>query len=246
MRPEEFRRSLLSIATALALISSAAALPSRAPAAPGRIQGTVRLSRALSARKPRIQLYGDYGPGSVPAPRTPAATEFANVVIYLDSVPSADAAVGVAPIPLVIAQHDETFVPHVLPVLRGSTVEFSNEDPVFHNVFSLSRSLSFDLGRYPKGRSKSVHFERPGTVQVFCHIHSDMSAVVLVLDNQFFTIPTAPGRYAIDAVPAGEYRLVAWHERIKPIARRIQVQAGETTILDLNLPVLAPAEAPGR
>jgi plastocyanin len=177
---------------------------------------------------------------------SPAASEFADVVIYLDSVPPADATAGVAPIRLVIAQHDETFVPHVLPVLRGSTVEFSNEDPVFHNVFSLSRSLSFDLGRYPKGRSKSVHFERPGTVQVFCHIHSDMSAVVLVLDNQFFTTPTAPGRYAIDAVPAGEYRLVAWHERIKPIVRRVRVQAGETTILDLNVPVLAPAEAPGR
>ena len=246
MGPEVFPRSLLSFAAGLAVVSSAAAAQSRAPAATGRIQGTVLLSRALSARKPRIHLYGDYGPGSVPAPWNPAATEFANVVIYLDSVPSAAAALSVAPVRLVIAQRDETFVPHVLPVLRGSTVAFPNQDPVFHNVFSLSRSLSFDLGRYPKGRSKSVQFERPGTVQVFCHIHSDMSAVLLVLDNQFFTVPTAPGRYAIDAIPAGEYRLVAWHERIKPIVRRVRVQAGETTILDLNVPLLAPAEARGR
>jgi plastocyanin len=236
----------LSIAVALAAIPCAAAFRSRAPAATGRIQGTVLLSPTLSARKPRIRLYGDYGPGSVPAPKPPATSEFANVVIYLDSVRSEDDAPAVGNRRLAIAQHDETFVPHVLPVLRGSTVEFPNEDPVFHNVFSLSSSRSFDLGRYPHGTSKSVRFDRPGTVQVFCHIHSDMSAVVLVLDNPFFTIPAAPGRYAIDDVPVGDYQLVAWHERIKPIIRRVRVSAGETTTLDLDVPLPAPPEPPGR
>ena len=208
----------------------------------GRIQGSVLLSPALSARKPRIRLYGDYGPGSIPAPKNSTASEFSNVVIYLDSVQTGDAEVG-ATVRLVIEQRSETFKPHVLPVLRGSTVEFPNEDPVFHNVFSLSSARSFDLGRYPKGSSKSVKFDRAGTVQVFCHIHSDMSAIVLVLDNPFFTIPVAPGQYAIDGVPAGEYRLVAWHERIKPLIQRVRVRAGETTILDLNVP-LPPATEP--
>ena len=221
----------------------AAALWSRAPAATGRIQGTVVLSPALSARKPRIRVYGDYGP--VPTPKSPAATEFANVVIYLDSVPTPeDAAAGSHR--LTIQQQGETFVPHVLAVLRGSTVAFPNEDPVFHNVFSLSSARTFDLGRYPKGTSKSVRFDRPGTVQVFCHIHSDMSAVVLVLDNPYFTVPAAPGQYTIDDVPAGEYRLVTWHERIKPIVHRVRVRGGETTTLDLNVPLPAPAEPPGR
>ena len=223
----------LSIAVALAAMPSAAALRSRASATTGRIEGTVLLSPAEVA-------------GSVPAPKSPAATEFANVVIYLDSVPSADDAADEAVTRLAIEQRGETFVPHVLPVLRGSTVDFPNEDPVFHNVFSLSSSRSFDLGRYPDGTSKSVHFDRPGTVQVFCHIHSDMSAIVLVLDNPFFTIPAASGRYTIDDVPAGEYRLVAWHERITPIVRRVRVQAGETTILDLNVSLPAPAEASAR
>ena len=236
----------LSIAVALAALASAAAFPSRTPAATGRIQGTVLLSPALSVRKPPIRLYGDYGPGSVPAPTRPATSEFANVVIYLDSVPSTDDTAGAGSKRLAIEQHEETFVPHVLPVLLGSTVEFPNQDPVFHNVFSLSKSRSFDLGRYPKGASKSVHFDRLGTVQVFCHIHSDMSAVVLVLGNPFFTIPAPPGRYAIEGVPAGEYRLVAWHERIKPIVRRVRVQAGETTIQDLDVPLPAAVEAPGR
>ena len=182
----------------------------------------------------------------MPAPRNPAVTEFANVIIFLDSVPGAgDTAVG-ASTPLKIEQLGETFVPHVLPVLVGSTVQFPNADPVFHNVFSLSSARSFDLGRYPKGDSKSVRFDRPGTVQVFCHIHSDMSAVVLVLSNRFFTVPAAPGQYAIDGVPAGEYRLVAWHERIKPIVRHVRVQAGETTVLDLNVPLPPIPEAPGR
>jgi plastocyanin len=239
-------RLSVSIAVAVAALSSAAAHRSRAPSGTGRIQGSVVLSPALSARKPRIRLYGDYGPGSLPAPRKPALAEFTNVVIYLDSVPLTDEANAGTAARLAIEQRDETFVPHVLPVLRGSTVDFPNKDPVFHNVFSLSSARSFDLGRYPKGTSKSVHFDHPGTVQVFCHIHSDMSAVVLVLDNPFFTIPAPPGRYAIDGVPAGEYRLVAWHERIKPIVRSVRVRAGETTILDLNVPVPPLTDAQGR
>lgn len=236
----------LTIAVVLAAIPCAAAFRSRAPAATGRIQGAVLLSPALSARKPRIRLYGDYGPGSIPAPKQPPASEFANVVIYLDSVSAVEDMPALTGTRLAIAQRGEAFVPHVLPVLRGATVDFPNEDPVFHNVFSLSSARSFDLGRYPHGTSKSVRFDRPGTVQVFCHIHSDMSAVVLVLDNPFFTIPAAPGRYAIDDVPAGEYRLVAWHERIKPIVRQVRVVAGQTTTLDLNVPLPAPSEPPGR
>lgn len=204
------------------------------------------LSQALSSRKPRIRLYGDYGPGSVAAPKAPPASEFANVVIYVDSVPLTDDSGEHGPGRLMIEQKSEVFTPHVLAVLRGSTVDFPNVDPVFHNVFSLSSARTFDLGRYPKGTSKSVRFDRPGSVQVFCHMHSDMSAVVLVLDNPFFTIPAPPGQYAIEGVPVGEYRLVAWHERIKPIIRRIRIRAGQTTILDLNIPLPAPIETPGK
>jgi len=212
------------------------------PVPPGRIEGGVRLSPAISARKPRIRLYGDYGPGSQPS-RPPPASELANVVVYLDSVPwSGDP--GAAPHAgrLQIEQRDETFVPHVLPVLRGSTVDFPNHDPLFHNVFSLSSARTFDLGRYPQGESKSVRFDRAGIVQVFCHIHSDMSAVVLVLDNPYFAVP-ADGRYAIRDVPPGEYTLVAWHERIKPISQRVRVTADSVTVVDLNIPVPPPEPA---
>lgn len=157
-----------------------------------------------------------------------------NVVLYVQNAPASEAAPDAhAP----MRQDDERFLPHVLPVLRGTTVDFPNADDVFHNVFSLSSARTFDLGRYPKGSAKAVTFENSGVVQVFCHIHSDMSAVILVLDNPNFTVPTSAGRYAIEDVPPGEYTVIGWHERIKPVTRTVRVVAGETTKLDFNIPL---------
>src|SRR2546429_9741325 len=92
-----------------------------------------------------------------------------------------------------LRQQNETFVPHVLPITRGSTVEFPNDDPIFHNVFSLSTAASFDLKRYPRGQSRSQEFPKPGIVKVYCHIHSHMSATILVMDHPYFTIPGTDG-----------------------------------------------------
>ncbi len=141
-----------------------------------------------------------------------------------------------------IAQRDERFSPHVLPVMLGTSVEFPNEDDVYHNVFSLSSAAGvngrgFDLGRYPKGSSRSVTFGRPGVVQVGCHVHSDMSAFVLVLSNPFFASPGEDHRYVLEDVPEGDYTIVGWHERIKPIVRHVRVIAGQTSTLDFNIPL---------
>jgi hypothetical protein len=128
----------------------------------------------------------------------------------------------------------------VLPVVLGTTVDFPNGDDVYHNVFSLSRAAGkngFDLGRYPRGESKSWTFTRPGIVQVFCHIHSDMSAVVLVLPNAHFASPDDAHHFMIDDVPEGDYTLVAWHERIRPITRHIHVTAGQTTTANFDIPL---------
>ena len=84
-------------------------------------------------------------------------------------------------------------MPHVLPVYRGATVDFPNDDDVFHNVFSLSSAKTFDLGRFPQGIVQGDVFDKGGAVQVFCHIHSDMSAVVLVLENPYFAVPSEAG-----------------------------------------------------
>ena len=145
-----------------------------------------------------------------------------------------------------MGQRDEQFLPHILPVTVGATVDFPNEDDVYHNVFSLSSAKTFDLGRFPKGTSKNIIFDKSGTVQVFCHIHSDMSGVVLVLDNPFFAIPSDVGRYVIDGVPPGEYTVVGWHERIKPVTRTVRVVSGETVRLDFNIPIPPSGDDAGR
>ena len=203
----------------------------------GRIEGQVLLSTTLTARRPRFRIYTDPGPGA--RPPVPTVDEMRNVVLYVQHAPLAD---DFAALRATVRQSDEQFVHHVTPVYRGATVDFPNADDVFHNVFSLSSAKTFDLGRYPKGQSKSVVFDKSGTVQVFCHIHSDMSAIILVLDNPYFAVPTDNGHYAIEGVPPGDYVVVGWHERIKPVMRTLHVVAGETAKLDFNIPIPLPGE----
>jgi plastocyanin len=210
--------------------------------ATGRIEGQVEISPSLTARRPQFRIYADPGSGALPpaAPRDPIAAELRNVVLYLEG-DSARLASSPSPEPRVratMAQRDERFVPHVRAVMQGATVDFPNEDDLFHNVFSLSAAARFDLGRYPKGSSRSVTFTKPGLVQVFCHIHADMSAYVWVLSNPYFASPGEDHRFVIDDVPEGDYTIVGWHERIKPITKRVHVTAGQTTTIDFNIPLL--------
>ena len=109
-------------------------------------------------------------------------------------------------------QKNETFVPHVLPITVGTTVDFPNSDHTYHNVFSLSKTKSFDLGRYAVGRSKAIRFDRPGIVRVFCDIHSHMSAFILVFAHRYFALTDEEGRYRIESVPPGAYTVMTWSE----------------------------------
>jgi plastocyanin len=209
------------------------------PAVSGRVEGTVVLAASLSSRKPRVRLDAAYGAPAAPARRV---NELTNVVVYLEGVPPPHASRVDGP--LSMRQAREAFVPHVLPVLVGSTVAFPNDDPFFHNVFSLSRARVFDLGRYATGVAKSVRFDKPGVVQVFCHIHSDMRATVLVLENPHFAVADSTGRFALPDVPPGDYRVVAWHERIQPAVRRISVRAGATASVHFEIPLPPESAAP--
>jgi plastocyanin len=134
-------------------------------------------------------------------------------------------------------QQGEIFTPRVVAVTRGSTVDFPNADPVFHNVFSLSSASAFDLGRYPMGKSRSATFTKTGLVKVYCHIHSQMSASILVLDHPYFTTPAADGTFTLRDVPAGVYRLAGWHERVGERTVDVKLTQGEQAIVDLYLPV---------
>jgi len=241
------------LALALAVAPSAAATAgagSGQPAAegasspkPGSISGTVTVGPQLTARRIDFQLYADV---KKQAPEKAAPTlqgEIRNVVVYLEPKsprPVPRAASGVT---RVMRQANETFEPHVLPILAGSTVEFPNFDPFFHNVFSLSMAGAFDLGHYPRGQSRTVTFDKPGIVKVFCHLHSDMSAVILVLETPYFAVPDENGAYAIDGVPPGEYTARAWHERAKPVSRTIRIEPGRGTEASFHVPI--PESAAG-
>ena len=212
----------------------------------GSVEGLVEVAQSLTARRPRFRIYGDVGLGATPPEaRTQRPGEMSNVVVYLE--PRGDAAR--APLepparPAEIRQDEERFEPRVLAVTRGTTVSFPNDDDVYHNVFSLARARTFDLGRYPKGSTRTVRFDRAGVVQVFCHIHADMSATVLVLDTPYFATPGADGRFRLDGVPPGEYTVVGWHERARPVRRRVRVVAGESARAMLSIPLPPEAEEP--
>src|SRR5216117_2617955 len=104
-------------------------------------------------------------------------------------------------------------LPHVLAIPAGSTVEFPNDDPISHNLFSLSSNNSFDLGLYRRGAGKSQKFDKPGIVNVYCNVHPNMSAVIHVMTSPHYAFADAAGNYAIADVPAGKYNLIAWNEQ---------------------------------
>ena len=234
--PRHLRPLLLGAASLLA----AGARPATPVAATASVEGRIEVSRALTARRPRFRIYAEPGAGAQPPKAAAEQDERRNIVVYIERVP--DAAASAPAARPALRQTAERFTPHVLPIVRGTTVEFPNDDLLFHNVFSLSRAKDFDLGRYPRGVARAVTFDRPGVVQVFCHIHSDMSAVVVVLDNPYFAVPDADGRYTIPALPPGDYTLVAWHERIRPITHRLHLEPGQLAKVDFTIPLPA-AEA---
>ena len=124
-------------------------------------------------------------------------------------------------------QRNERFAPHVLAVTSGTWVDFPNGDSTYHNVFSLSKTKEFNLGRYAAGRSKAVRFDRPGIVRVFCDIHSHMSAFILVFAHRFYAVTDDEGRYRIDGVPPGTYTVAVWNETMRGDPPKRLVTIGE-------------------
>jgi plastocyanin len=127
----------------------------------------------------------------------------------------------------VVTQRNKTFVPHVLAVPVGTKVSFRNDDPIFHNIFSLSKPNDFDSGLYKQGATYQQTFKKAGVVQVLCNIHSSMLGVIVVVDTPYYAQADGGGAFTIKGVPPGDYQLTVWHEAAsKPTERRISVGPG--------------------
>jgi plastocyanin len=125
-----------------------------------------------------------------------------------------------------IDQRDKTFLPHVLVVTTGTTVQFPNSDTVFHNVFAYFEAKRFDLGMYPRGATRSVTFEKPGVVSVLCNVHPQMSAFIVIVDTPYYTVAARNGDFHIKGVPPGTYTLHAWHESGASLTQQVSVGTG--------------------
>ena len=222
------KRFAVLLTTALVIASAAGA---------GTIRGTVRAqgkegADAASAggkydsRKYKFAERVDYG-------------EMRDFVVYLEGPPGTNAAPPSKPVQVVttrrISQKGAMFSPHVLPVLLGTTVEWPNQDDIFHNVFSISDAKPFDLGLYKHPEVKSVTFDKPGRVDAFCSIHKAMNCIILVLENPHFAATDGAGRYSIANVPAGLCQLRSWHERLPSQFKTVTVPEHGEVQVDFTL-----------
>jgi plastocyanin len=218
---------ILSLLLVGAFAATAAPHATRAGAAPGPggLRGRVEIRRAIAPteRRPGVSDLGSAGARDLPDRR--------RAVVYLETAPGG-AFEDREPDRARMDQRNETFLPNVLAITVGTVVNFPNNDSTYHNVFSLSKAKRFDLGRYAQGRSKSVRFDRPGIVRVFCDIHSHMSAFILVFNHRYFATTDGEGRYRIDNIPTGTYTVVAWHDGAERETRTVAIPDGGSVELD--------------
>jgi plastocyanin len=219
------REGAAAVVCLLGMAASATTAPG--PAA-GVLHGRVEVRRETrgSASRPDVAALG--------MPERRDVPDRSVSVVYLETAPRGAFEIP-APGHAVLDQRNETFVPHVLAVTVGSVVDFANDDRTYHNVFSLSKTKRFDLGRYPRGASRSVRFDKPGVVRVFCEIHSHMNAFILVFAHRYFATTDHEGRYRIEGIPPGTYAVVVWNEG--EVRARREVRVGEGAVVEQDFVV---------
>lgn len=175
----------------------------------GDVTGHAFVTKHLTKKALSPVVYNLRGTAAPAAPldREPV-NEFDRMVVILEGAKLQPG----PPVSAVLKQEGSRFDPELIVVPTGSSVQFPNFDPIFHNVFSLSKARKFDLGYYPQGQSRTVKFNTPGVVQVYCHIHANMYAAIVVTDSPWFVKPSADGSFSFSNIPPGRYRLTAWHK----------------------------------
>lgn len=165
----------------------------------------------------------------------------ADAVVWLTSMRTKET---VSPGPTVrLLQKDKRFKPHMLVVMVGTAIEFPNQDPFFHDVFSIYHGKPFDLGLYESGAVRKVRFTQPGVSYIFCNIHPEMSAEVVAMSTPHFAITARDGSFQIPNVPPGLYRLEIWHElaaprELKSLAREVEITADTNLLPTMTLHAL--------
>jgi hypothetical protein len=207
-----------------------------ASASAADIEGTVAIKRKLTRRNVTASSSSYQRGVSVPLGASDAENaldfERTHVVIYLeDRQPS-----PLPPVTQVMEQIGRQFAPDLVIVPVGSSVSFPNRDLIFHNVFSLSKPKTFDLGNYTKDQTRIVTFPQPGVVLVNCHLHPNMGAVIVVTPNQWAVKPNADGKFKLTGVPPGRHSLAAWHKSVGVIRQSVDIVEGETATVKFLLP----------
>jgi plastocyanin len=203
------------------------------------IEGTIVVKKKLTKRRvtAQVPMY-ERGPAvefEADTEEDALAFERSRVAVYLEGQFPAQPAV--TPIIQVMGQTNRRFSPELLVVQAGSKVSFPNNDPIFHNVFSLSGPKTFDLGNYPRGDTRIVAFPEPGVVYVNCHLHSNMTAAIVVTPNRWNARADRDGRFELPDVPPGKYTIVAWHKTAGFFRQSVVVSAGANERVEFLIPV---------
>lgn len=196
----------------------------------GIIKGKVTIEESVSISKRQRTTYKhEHGSSS-----KIKENEVENVVIYIEEVGKKGnySYSGKNP---VLTQKDASFIPKVLPILKGTTVDIKNEDKIYHNVFSLSDPKPFNIGRRPEGETVPQTFNKSGLIRVFCDIHPNMSAFIVVLDNPYYVKVNSKGEYTLTNLPPGKYIVHAWHYNSDADPVEITIGANETKTIDFSL-----------
>jgi plastocyanin len=159
-----------------------------------------------------------------------------NIAVYVDVIP--DKKFDAPKDPVVVDQRKMAFVPHVVAIQQGTTVEFLNSDSVGHNVYwpsiSGNKKLAHNLGTWPKGEKKAFQFNDPGVASLLCNVHPEMSGYVVVAPTPYFAVTDKDGNFEIKNVPAGKYTLKTWSEDGKPTTQAVDV-SGATASVELTV-----------
>lgn len=208
------------------------------------VTGTVVIEHKLTKRKvtPAAELYQRGATVALTRDETdPLAWERSHVAIYLEGAPSQPTS---AQATLTMAQDHRRFVPDLLVIAAGSVVSFPNLDPIFHNVFSLSKPKNFDLGNYPQGQTRKVSFSTPGIVFVDCHLHANMAASIVIAPNRWNARVDDAGKFTLPEVRPGAYTVVAWHKAAGFFRQKITVSEKSGQHVEFDIPLLAPESYP--